>query len=339
MPSKEKLPLELLAITFNLRKSHKSDEHEEYDDIETIYALKKELQRFSRTIVLLEQDKNIFKTLKELQPDYVFNICEGLGSFRSRESQLPNILEMLDIKYFGSDATSLNLTLDKYLSHIILKNSDIPVPRMYLVNSQKEIKYLERLRFGKDNRYIVKPRWEGSSKGIFNKSLVSSLKQCQKLTESVIDSYKQPVVVEEFLEGSEITVGLAGNKNVQVLGMMKIAHKNKEHKNFVYGLEVKRNWRKEVLYIPEVNIESKLRKQITETAIKAFKAFELRDAARIDFRLDEEGIARIIDINPLPGLSPVYSDLPILFKLKKKTYKQLMDIIIKTSLKRCGFIK
>jgi D-alanine-D-alanine ligase len=209
---------------------------------------------------------------------------------------------------------------------------------MYLVNSQKEIKYLERLRFGKDNRYIVKPRWEGSSKGIYNKSLVSSLKQCQKLTESVIDSYKQPVVVEEFLEGSEITVGLAGNHNVQVLGMMKIAHKNKDYKNFVYGLEVKRNWRKEVLYVPEVNIEPKLRKQIAETAIKAFKAFELRDAARIDFRLDEGGIARIIDINPLPGLSPVYSDLPILFKLKKKTYKQLMDIIIKTSLKRCGFV-
>lgn len=331
------MPLDLLAITFNLRKSFVSDEHEEYDDIQTIYALKKELHRYAKTIVLLEQDQNIPRTLKELKPQYVFNICEGLGSSRAREAQLPNILEMLNIKYFGSDATSLSLALDKYICYVVLKNADLLVAKMQLISSLKDADKLKALFLEKKSKYIVKPRWEGSSKGIFNASLVSSYRDCQKLIEKVITTYKQPAVVEEFLEGSEITVGLAGNQDVRVLGMMQIKHKTRSYKDFIYGLEVKRNWRKEVVYLPEANIEAKVKKQITQAALKAFKALELRDAARIDFRLDKEGKPRIIDINPLPGLSPVYSDLPILFRLKKKTYSQLINIIIRASLKRCGF--
>jgi D-alanine-D-alanine ligase len=339
MRKKKKLPLNLLALTFNLRRDNVTDKHEEYDDVQTVYSLKEELGRYASTIVLLEQDEDIFKNIRALKPDYVFNICEGLGASRSREGQLPSFLEMIDIPFFGSDAVSLSITLDKYLANIILKNAGIATVNMHLVNSAQEISNLRKLNFLNNNKYIVKPRWEGSSKGIFNASVAATFKECKKLALKIIRDYKQPAIVEDFLGGSEITLALAGNEKPQVLGMMKIEHRAKTNENFIYSLEVKRNWRKEIDYLPESFIDSDIKRRIQMLALKAFKAFELRDIARIDFRLDDNGKPKIIDINPLPGLSPVYSDLPILFSLKKKSYSRLIDIIMTASLKRYGFIK
>jgi D-alanine-D-alanine ligase len=339
MRHKRKPPLNLLALTFNLRRDNVTDKQEEYDDIQTIYALKEELKKYASSIILLEQDEDTFKNIKSLKPDYVFNICEGLGLSRSRESQLPAFLEMLDIPFFGSDAVSLSLTLDKYLANIILKNAGIATVNMHLVNSVQEINSLTKLSFLKNEKYIIKPRWEGSSKGIFSASAVGTFEDCKKAVLKVIENYSQPAIIEEFLGGSEITLALAGNEKPQILGMMKIQHKTRADKDFIYSLEVKRSWRREIEYLPESSIDLSLQKEIRALAFKAFRAFELRDIARIDFRLDDKGKPKIIDINPLPGFSPVYSDLPILFNLKKKSYSRLIDIIMTASLKRYGFMK
>ncbi len=333
---KETKKVNTIGITFNLRrKGVSSDEYEEFDEIETIESLKKEIKKQGFKVVLFEQNDSLLARLKKKKPDLVFNIAEGFGATRSRESQVPCFLENLKIPYSGSDPLSLGITLDKYYTNVILRSAGVPVPEMHVVRDLKDADGLKNI-FKRGKEFIVKPRWEGSSKGIFQKSLVTNYKEMKARCKETLLIYKQPAVVEEFLVNDEVTVGLAGNKNVFVLGMMRIVPAVKT-KKFLYSIEVKRDWKKMVRYEPEKAIPDHIRKRIEHNAIKAYKALELRDVSRIDFRLDKKMEPKIIDVNPLPGLSPAYSDLPILFRLNGRTYEELIKIILKQTIGRHGF--
>lgn len=326
-----------IGIVFNLKSKNASgDQHEEYDEIKTIQSLEQELKKYGFKVILLEQNNNFLNRVVKEKPDFVFNIAEGIGNSRSRESQIPAILETLGIPYSGSDPVALGITLDKYLTNTILQSVGIPVPLMFMVREEKEAVTLKNI-FRKNKSYIVKPRWEGSSKGIFLNSIVNNLKDLKDRIHNIILKYKQPALVEEFLEKEEITVGVYGNNHTHILGMMKIVPKDVSSSPFLYSIETKRDWRVKVKYEPESSISPGVRNLIKKYALSAYKALELKDIARIDFRLDRHNIPKIIDINPLPGLSPFYSDLPILCKLKGKTYSSLIKIILKESLKRYGF--
>ncbi|MBN1794843.1 MAG: ATP-grasp domain-containing protein [Candidatus Omnitrophica bacterium] len=324
-----------IAIVCNLKKAGSdSDQYEEYDEIETVEALRTEMEGMGFAVLVIEQDAGLVDTLRESRPDFVFNIAEGIGSSRTRESQVPCILESLHIPYSGSDPLSLAVTLDKYLTNRLLKTFDVPVPHLFVV---KELKELERISFTptKDKLLLVKPRWEGSSKGIFSDSLVSDMSALSERVARILDDYRQPAVVEEFMEGNEITVAVCGNAAPRVLGMMKIVPRgDKIRKQFIYSIEVKRDWRNQVEYIPSSLIPSLIREQVRKHALRAFSALELRDIARIDFRLDSKKIPRVIDINPLPGLSPHYSDLPILYTSQGGSYSELIRTIVYEALKR-----
>lgn len=325
-----------IGIVFNLkRKGASDDRYEEYDEIETIESLKKEIEKHGFEVVPLEQNGEFLKRLSEVKPDFVFNIAEGTGHSRSRESQVPCVLESLGIPYSGSDPLSLGITLDKYLTNRILQSAGIPVPQMFLVQNNGDAIDLKNI-FKRNRLFIVKPRWEGSSKGIFLNSVVSNFKDLKKRVESVFEKYRQPAVVEEFLEKDEITVGVCGNSPPRLAGMMRVAPKKKIRKFFIYSLETKREWKTKVKYEPEKRIPEKTRLKIEGFALRAFITLDLRDIARIDFRLDKSGIPRIIDINPLPGLSPLYSDLPILYRLKDRKYSDLIKDILRESFMRQG---
>ena len=326
--------IKTIGIVFNLKsKNVTGDQHEEYDEIETILNLKNELSKYGFKVILLEQNSHFLNRLVKTRPDFVFNIAEGLGHGRWRESQVPAVLENLGIPYSGSDPLTMGLTLDKYLTNVILAAVGIPVPLMFMVTEEKEIARLKNI-FLRHKYYLVKPRWEGSSKGIFLNSKVNNLKDLKNRVRTVLRKYKQPALIEEFLEKEEITVGVGGNKPPRILGMMKIVPKNIDQEHFLYSIEVKRDWQRQVQYDPEESIPPKTRRLIKNSALAAFKALELRDIARVDFRLDRHHTPKIIDINPLPGLSPSYSDLPILYKLKGGTYSQLVKIILTEALKR-----
>ncbi|MBI4846790.1 MAG: ATP-grasp domain-containing protein [Candidatus Omnitrophica bacterium] len=320
------------GICFNLKRSHSSDADEEYDEIETIEFLKERLEHFGFEVVLAEQDKDLFDRLYSRSLDFVLNIAEGKGKSRSRESQVPCVLEWLNIPYYGSDPVSLAITLDKWLTNVLLKNASIPVPQMVTVEDMTQTLGMEIPFDGR--KYIVKPRWEGSSKGIFNDSVVSTAAKCKDKVSYIISTYNQPALIEEFVEQEEITVGICGNEELEILGMMKISpHKAQEA--FVYSIENKRDWQKKIRYerAEDVVAESIL-KLLRKYAAAAFKVLGLRDVARIDFRVDNAGIPKIIDINPLPGLSPKYSDLMLMSKLHNKKFVEVVDKIITISLKR-----
>ena len=325
-----------IGIAFNLKKQGAGEGCEEYDEIETIGSIKKEIEKYGFKVVLFEQDENFLKNLVDQKPDFVFNIAEGRGNARGRESQIPAILESLDIPYSGSDPISLGITLDKYLTNRLLKSTNIPTPKMFMVKNVRDIENLGNI-FGRGGLFLVKPRWEGSSKGIFLNSLVSNFDDLKKRVEDIISKYKQPALVEEFLEGDDVTVGIHGNELPQTLGMMRITPKDKTCKNFFYSFEIKQDWQNKVNYEPQDSILEHIQELIESYAIKAYKELELKDVVRIDFRLDIQNKPKIIDVNPLPGLSPLYADLPILYKLRGSGYNDLVKTILQDSFRRYGF--
>lgn len=324
------------GITFNLKGGYDSnDQDEEYDSSETIEFLEKKLEKLGFSVLRFEQTPSFVSDLQDQRLDYVFNIAEGRGTTRVRESQVPAILDWLDIPHYGSDALSLGITLDKWLTHVHLKGFHIPVPHMECLSVGANLDAIEHIFDG--TSYIIKPRWEGSSKGIFNNSVTSSFKDAQELIKKIHTNYRQPAVMEQFLAGQEVTVGVIGNETPEVIGMMCISEKapSANAKPFVYSIEHKRSWRDTIQYQKgEDVIASKTVSLIKKNAIAAFQALELKDAARIDFRLDTHGKPYIIDINPLPGLSPEYSDMMIISGLYHLKFDDVVDKIMKNSLKR-----
>ena len=327
------MKISLIGIVYNLKdKSRTDDLHEEYDEIETIEAIRSELEALGASVALIEQTNDLASELIKIKPDMVFNIAEGIGKTRSRESQVPCVLESLFIPYTASDPVSLGVTLDKYLTNAVLERSGVPVPAAFTAENPEDAGKIAK-SFCYKGEWILKPRWEGSSKGVFDDSLAFSSDEVERKAKRLMEIYEQPVIIEEYLPGDEITAAVRGNSHPEVFGMMKISPKDKK-KNFIYSIEQKRDWRKKIVYEGEETVPGEIAAKIKEYAALAFKALGLRDIARIDFRVDRNGIPKIIDVNPLPGLSPAYSDLVIMCRLSGRSYAEIIQSIISNALGR-----
>jgi D-alanine-D-alanine ligase len=335
IPSRSNMKVLSIGIVYNLKDKTRTDDlHEEYDEIETIEAIKAELEAAGAAVSLVEQTADLASELIRIKPDLVFNIAEGIGKTRSRESQVPCILESLGIPYTGSDPISLGITLDKYLTNIVLDKAGVPVPKAFTAGSVSDVEKISGSSC-REGRWIVKPRWEGSSKGVFDDSLAFSPEDLAKKAVRVLETYEQPVIIEEYLPGEEITAAVRGNDSTEIFGMMKISPKNREGE-FIYSIEQKRDWKKKIVYEGEEVVPGDVASKIRKYAACAFKALALRDIARIDFRVDGKGEPRVIDVNPLPGLSPAYSDLVIMCRLSGKSYGELIRGILAHALDRYG---
>mgnify|MGYP002411072712 FL=1 len=335
---KRKKEVQVIGITYNLRKDAQADEpddiYEEYDCLETVEALSNEIASLGFQVFLFEQNELLLQKLDSIAPDFVLNIAEGLGNYRGRESQVPCILESLNIPFSGSDSASLAIALDKVLTSHVLRASNIPAPKNYVAKLPQDTTE-KKVIFNTCQKYIIKPRWEGSSKGIFLDSIADTPEKVKTCIKRIWERYNQPAIVEEFLPGIEITAGVAGNIQPKCIGMMSITPVT-ENSSFLYSLEEKRNYLERIRYSGPDSMSPQLRKKIEDLAVRAFKALELRDIARIDFRLDDKGQPRVIDINPLPGLSPAYSDLPILYRLSGGEYSELIQTILREAFSRYG---
>ena len=328
------IPVRKVGITFNLKTGH-GEEEEEYDPLETIMALQYEIERFGFEVLLFNQDDSFQESLASARPDFVVNIAEGRGKNRSREAQVPCVLESLGIPYSGSDALALCMTLDKYTTGQYLRSLGVAVPGQHTIDRPEKIRSLRGI-FQGGRRYIVKPRWEGSSKGVFADSVVSDEDQLAEKVRYILDRYDQPALVEDFLPNDEVTVAIAGNRYPRVLGLMRILPSDSPSGHFLYSIERKRRWRECMRYENGDALPASVRSQIEWEAARAYEALELRDMARIDLRLDLDGMPRVIDVNPLPGLNPEFGDLPILFGLNGGDYPTLIGILLEEAFSRCG---
>lgn len=323
-----------IALLYNHRPdcaavAFPDDAFEEYDSDETIQSIANALRGLGVTVEPVLADRGLPWRLEEGRYDFAFNIAEGEGR-RCREAVPAAVCELLGVPFTGSDALTLAVTLDKAIARRVV-SPDVPIARGILVTRAEEEAALETLRYP----VLVKPNDEGSSKGIRENSvalnIAGAVAQCRWLREH----YACPVLVEEFLPGVEVTVGIVGNGlETRVLGMMEIVPVSEEQ-FFVYSLEVKRNWRQRVRYYVPPRLPAATLATLERNALTAYRLLGCRDYARLDFRLNVAGQPCFIECNPLPGLNPTHSDLVILSR-EILAYEKLVEGILLDATRRVG---
>jgi len=321
-----------VALTYDLRtdylgQGYKDEDVAEFDSEETVAALDEAIQELGYHTERVGNGLSLCSRLVSGQRwDLVFNIAEGLsGSFR--ESQVPCLLEMYKIGYTFSDPIACAVTLDKGLAKHMVRNFGIPTAKFKVIEDITDIG-----RISLEYPLFAKPVSEGTGKGISYKSLIESSGQLVEVCEGLLNRFAQPVLVEEFLPGREFTVGVLENcSQAYVLGIMEIELSN-DTNGSIYSYVAKEQCEELVNYVPYR--KGSLHRQLEHLALKSYKVLQCRDAARVDFRCDRKGVPCFLEINPLPGLHPTHSDLPMIATQEGLSYQELIDVIIKSALSR-----
>jgi D-alanine-D-alanine ligase len=209
----------------------------------------------------------------------------------------------------------------------MLRQHEIETPRWQVLVTGKE--KLKPLRYP----VIVKPNAEGTSKGITTKSVVDDEAGVRAAARELIDRYAQPALVEEYVTGREFTVGLLGERRPRILPPMEVVFL-KQTERPVYDFTCKQDWENHVKYVCPADITRDQLKAIEKICRNTFMALDCRDVARIDLKMDAEGRLWVIEINPLPGLTPDYSDLCLIANGAKIDYSTLIGEILSGALKR-----
>jgi len=327
-----------IGFTYDLKKDYKlregdpADADAEFDPEAVIDSVTEALEKNGHSVKKVGGVNKLLELQNNLDVDIVFNICEGAVTGRNRESQVPILLEMWGIPYVGSDGFTLSLTLDKIVTKKILRYEGIPIPDYFEVESLEEMN-MDHLKFP----MIVKPRFEGSSKGISEEAKVDNEEGLRRRVDFIVKTYKQPALVEQFISGTEFTVAIIGNKNPEVLPPVQIEIDGElELKDKFYTFA--RIQSTSLEYVCPARIPKELSDKIKDYALKAYRSVECRDFGRVDFRVDEEGNPYVLEINPLPSLS-TEDVFMIIAKYLGMTYEAMIGKILNSALERYGLNK
>jgi D-alanine-D-alanine ligase len=326
----------VVGIIYNCKRSaggDLSDAEAEYDSMDTVFAIRDALASAGFRAVLLECDGTLPQKLTETHIDFAFNIAEG-KSGRGREAETPALLNLLGIPFTGSDETTLCVALDKALCKRLLASYRVRTPKYRVFQAEKNIR-ADGLRFP----VILKPNAEGSSKGIPDACVASDETELRALAGRDLKLYGGTVLAEEYIAGREFTVGLLGNgETLRVFPPMEIVfRKNTDRGYRIYSFGVKQDYQNFVDYECPAKLAPALEKKMMKTARRVYEALNCRDFARVDFRLAEDGTLYFIEINPLPGLAPGYSDYPMLAEFSGVPYRELVLSVLRAGLSRCGW--
>jgi D-alanine-D-alanine ligase len=312
------------------------DRYAEWDDPATIDAVAAALGR-AGTVIRLEADADFPQRLREARPDIVFNIAEGLHG-ANREAQVPAICEFFDIPYTGSDPLTLSLALDKCRAKEAFVARGVPTPP-FLVASALPLPVKIPLPA------LVKPLYEGSSKGIPAHAYCTTREGVARRVAEVVAEYRQPALIEAFLPGREFTCAILGNgEGARALPLVEIRFEAlPAGAPPIYGYEAKWIWDTtesplEIFDCP-APLEPALREEIERTALAAYHALGCRDWGRVDLRLDASGRPQVIEINPLPGILPdprQNSCFPKAARAAGIGYEELILGVLETALARYG---
>jgi D-alanine-D-alanine ligase len=332
--TRRRRPAEPLRIgfTFNVKRVDSkggNDAEAEYDAPETIDAIREALESYGHQVYPFEATAELPRQLMETPVDLVFNIAEGVEG-RNREAAVPALCELLGIPYTGSDAATLSIALDKALSKRVLMQHGILTAEFQLMETGRE-RLSPKLKFP----LIIKPNQEGSSKGVSaSASVVDDDAALRSVVRELIERYRQPALIEVYIPGREFTVGLLGDRRPRVLPPMEILFKDKGNLRPVYDFQIKQEWEKHVSYQCPADLTPAELKAIERVVRETFAALYCRDVARVDLRMTPKGELYVIEVNPLPGLTPGYSDLCLIASAAGIDYRTLIGEILEGGLKR-----
>lgn len=323
-----------IGFTYDLKTDYKPskdepvDNYAELDREETISDVVSVLESAGHKVTRIGNCRKLLERIDEVKKlDLVLNICEGVGG-RNRESQVPMVLEFFGIPFVGSDALTLGLTLDKAMAKKVMLAEGVATPKFFLADAKTDFQNLDSMKFP----FFVKPCHEGSSKGISENSIVNDRQELARQVRQIAGLYKQPVLVEEFIRGSEFTVLVIGNAEPKALAPVQVQIAgNLEAGELVYTS--RRLEGDDIVYVCPPKTGNGLVKGLKAAAVRAYRALGCRDFGRVDFRVDERDNVFALEINPLPALTRA-DVFPLIAKAEGMTYNALILKIIDEALER-----
>ena len=303
----------------------------EFDEEETIAFLAAALEENGHRVERVGRGVELARRLAAGERwDLVFNIAEGVKG-RSREAQVPAVCELFDQPYTFSDPLACAVTLDKPLAKRLVRDGGVPTPPFAIVDCEEQADGLGDL--GLEPPLFIKPAAEGSSKGVTGRSRVASREELRPAVAELLRTFRQPVLVESYLPGREVTVGIVGNgAEARAVGVLEVTFN--KGADVDYTAINKQEYKTRVTY--RLLDGEPLAQKARERALAAFHLLSCRDVARVDFRCDSEGEPHFLEINPLPGIHPTYSDLPLMSTLAGISYRDLVGRIVEASARRWG---
>lgn len=319
-----------IGLSYDLRSDYLKlgyslEETAEFDKESTIEGIEQAIQKAGHDTDRIGNSLSLINALMKGEKwDLVFNIAEGMYG-EGRESLVPCLLDAYKIPYVFSGPVTLGVSLNKAFAKQIVRDSGINTPAFHLVTEESDIKNLS-LEFP----LFAKPVSEGTGKGIDSRSKINSKAELKEVCLNLLKKFNQPVLVEEYLPGREFTIGVIGSgDNAYVPGAMEIVYKEKTEA--VYSYNNKENY---IDLIDYVAVNGKLLEECKSIALKTWRALNCLDGGRVDVKTDRNGKLSFIELNPLAGLNPVSSDLPILCRLNDISFQELINEILKSAIAR-----
>lgn len=348
-----------IAVLANLKKNAPKfpkmplDQWDDLDSENTVNEIVEAIRVSGHECEFLEGDITLFDTIRKYKPDMCFNICEGhFGD--AREAQVPAILEMLQIPYTGSKVLTLALTLDKPMTKRVLAYHDLPTPPFQVFEDPEE-------PISPDMQFplFVKPSREGTGIGVSQKSIVTNSNELKQQVQDILLRYQQPALVERYIEGREVTVGVIGNlkppaarrlpedqdspriqAGLMFFPPLEVDLIPFQNSDVVYSNRLKVDLADQLNYICPAPLDEDIVQELNWYTAAVFRVTGALDVARVDFRLDQNDNWKpyILEINPLPGLSPGVSDLVIEAAALGISHTELVNLILATAMRRCGML-
>lgn len=321
-----------LGFTYDLRDDYldmgwSHEEVAEFDMKDTIDHIETALGSLGYQTVRIGHARNLCKRLVSGERwDLVFNICEGTGG-RSREAHVPSILEAHGIPFTFSDPLVCALTLDKAIAKRLVRDAGLPTPRFHVIRRPEDVEKVDVTP-----PLFAKPLAEGTGKGIDLRSRIEDISELPEVCAALLERFLQPVLVEEYLPGREFTTGILGSGDrARAIGTMEIEIVDPAALG-IYSYQIKETWERTCRY--SRLMEGPLKTAIERLAVEAHAVLECRDASRVDIKLDARGNPSFLEINPLPGLHPTHSDLPMIATWEGIKYQELLAAIIDSAFER-----
>jgi D-alanine-D-alanine ligase len=329
------MSIKTVGLTFDLKTDYQfregdpPDANAEFDHPSTVDVIADGIAANGFRVKKIGNAANLLAQLDNLGVDIVFNISEGYIG-RNRESQVPILLEMAKVPFVGSDALTLGITLDKIMAKKIFISEEISTPKFFEVRSLDALTDTDHLSFP----LIVKPRFEGSSKGLSDNSRVANFEELKKQAGLIVNTYKQPALVEEFISGQEFTVAVVGNDNPEALPVVQVeidGSVDLGDKFYTFA----RISSDRLKYVCPARISKDLTEKIQGLALRAYQSVDCLDFGRVDFRVDAKGQPYVLEINPLPCLSTedVFQTIANVIGI---SYSQMLGRILNCALDRYG---